>query len=158
MSEATLAGKKILMIEDDPFLYSLLTGKTEELRAEGIEVQISMTAEDGLAKARTLKPDLITLDLVLSGMSGFEFLEQIRKEAGIEQTPVVILSNLSTAADKERAKNLGVVGYMVKANNSLDDIVNSIKNVLRGNPIPQPTATDLPTESTFSGPIIVTLD
>ena len=139
MTESTgLQGKKVVIVEDDPLLYSLLAEKMTLLRTKGVEVFPTLNAEEGLQKVREVKPDLITLDLVLTGMTGFDFLESLRKEAGLEKTPVLILSNLSADADKERAKALGVVAYLVKANNSLSEISNAVEELLLGKPVSTP--------------------
>src|SRR3989344_3173238 len=129
---AVLAGKKILIVEDDPLLHNLLSDKMAQLREKGIEVYPTMNAEEGLAKAKEVQPDLIMLDIVLPGMTGFEFLEHLRKEVGLEKTPVVVLSNLSDDSDKERARGLGVVAYLVKADFSLSEISSAIEELLEG--------------------------
>src|SRR3989338_351671 len=105
----SMKGKKVLIVEDDPLLHSLLMDKLSQLRGKGLEVYLATNAEEGLTKAREVKPDLIMLDLVLPGMTGFEFLEQLRLERGLAATRVVGLSNLSDDSDKEHAKRLGVV-------------------------------------------------
>lgn len=127
--------KKVLIIEDDPLLNGLLLDKFSQLHKKGLEVYLAINAEEGLLKMRELKPDLIMLDLVLPGMTGFEFLERLRREENLTKIPVVILSNLSDVSDKERAKGLGVVAYLVKANLSLSEIVSAIEEVLEGRAI-----------------------
>src|SRR3990167_4645875 len=131
MNSADFMGKKILIVEDDPLLHNLLSDKMAQLREKGIEVYPTMNAEEGLAKAREVIPDLVMLDIVLPGMTGFEFLEQLRKEAGLEKTPVVVLSNLSDDSDKARAKSLGVIAYLVKADFSLGEISSAIEELLQ---------------------------
>jgi len=131
----TLKGKKVIIVEDDPLLHNLLTDKLAQLRAKGLEVYPVMNGEEGLEKAREVKPDLVMLDLVLPGMTGFEFLEKLRAEPGLEKTPVVVLSNLSDDSDKERAKKLGVVAYLVKADFSLSDISSAMEEILEGHAI-----------------------
>ena len=65
-------------------------------------------------------------------MSGFEFLERLRAETALANVPVVILSNLSSDADKERAKSLGVIAYLIKSNFSLKDISGAMEQLLGG--------------------------
>src|SRR3990167_1774050 len=115
-----LKGKKILIIEDDPLLHNLLADKMKQLRDKGVEVFPTMSAEEGLKQAQSSKPDLIMLDLVLPTMNGFEVLQRLRAIPGFEKTPVVVLSNLSADTDKERARSLGVIAYMVKADFSFE--------------------------------------
>lgn len=125
-------GKKVILIEDDPLLHSLLADKMAQLREKGVEVLPVMRAEEGLEEAKKTHPDLILLDLILPTMNGFDFLERLRKEPGLEKTPVVVLSNLSADADKERARSLGVIAYMVKADFSLSEISAAIESILKG--------------------------
>ncbi len=130
-----LNGKKVLVIEDDILLSTLLADNLAHLREKGLEVYTTVNAEDGLVKARDVKPDLILLDLILPGMTGFEFLEQLRKEEALTKMPVIVLSNLSDDSDKERAKNLGVIAYLIKANFSLSEIAGAIEDILHGRTI-----------------------
>lgn len=154
MADTTLAGKKVFVVEDDPLLQHLLADKLSILKEKGAEVHALGSGEEALQKAPEVKPDLIMLDLLLPGMSGFEFLEQLRKVAGFETTPVVILSNLSADADKEKAKSLGVIGYLVKANFSLKEISGAIEKILLGGGA-VPEATEAPSvEKTSEGNII----
>lgn len=125
-------GKKVLIIEDDPLLHTLLADKMIQLREKGVEVAPVMRAEEGLEEAKRLHPDLVLLDLILPSMNGFDFLEALRKAPGLEKTPVVILSNLSADSDKVRAKSLGAVAYMVKADFSLSEISAVVEDLLLG--------------------------
>jgi len=77
-------------------------------------------------------PDAVILDLLLPGMSGFDILARIRSMDGrVKDVPVMILSNLSTSADIERAKLLGAGRFMVKAASSLDQIVAEVKDLAK---------------------------
>ncbi len=125
-----LNGRKILIIEDDPLLSTLLADNLAHLREKGLEVHMASNAEEGLVKAHNVKPDLILLDIILPGMTGFEFLEQLRTEEAFAKTPVIVLSNLSDDSDKEHAKNLGVIAYLIKANFSLSEISGTIEDIL----------------------------
>lgn len=145
MSETSaidFSGKSILIIEDDPLLHNLLADKMKQLRDKGVTVFPTMSAEEGLKQAQESKPDLIMLDLVLPTMDGFEFLRQLRAIPGHEKTPVVVLSNLSADTDKERAKSLGVIAYMVKADFSLSEISAAVEQILQGKQVPPPKPVD----------------
>lgn len=71
--------------------------------------------------------DLILLDIVMPVMDGFECLGGIRT-AKID-TPVMMLSNLSQDEEKNKAKKLGAIDYIVKSNTTLEEIIEKIKNV-----------------------------
>ncbi|MBI2052722.1 MAG: response regulator [Candidatus Ryanbacteria bacterium] len=114
---------KILIIEDDKFLRDLLVGKLEK---EGYKVFIGEDGLKGLAAARETPPHLVLLDLVLPGLNGFEVLSRLRDE----KIPVIVVSNLGSPEDIERAKSLGAKDFLVKAHNTPNEIVERVKKVL----------------------------
>ena len=132
VSMADLKGKKILIVEDDTLLHSLLADKMADLREQGVEVYPTLNADEALAAVATFVPDLILLDLVMPGKNGFEFLQALRKMEHFEHTPVIVLSNLSQEEDRARAKELGVVKFLVKADFSLDEISKEVTSALAG--------------------------
>lgn len=146
-----------MIVEDDPLLHNLLADKMALLREKGVEVLPMVNAEEGLEKAIEAKPDLILLDLVLPGMTGFEFLEKLRGQAGLEKTPVVILSNLSGDEDKERAKKLGVIAYLIKADFSLSEISGAVEEILLGHAMSKHEGDEPSIKKTASGGYMVYL-
>jgi DNA-binding response OmpR family regulator len=121
--------KNILIIEDDQLLRSLCSKK---LAMEGFDVDTAIDAQQGLEKIKNNKPDLILLDLVLPGMSGFEILKIVKAnpDQKIAATPVIILSNLGQESDIKKGKELGAADYLIKATTTTDEIVDKIKNIL----------------------------
>ena len=75
--------------------------------------------------------DLVLLDIILPGKSGFEVLEEIKGDPQIANLPVIIISNLGQEADIEKGRGLGVVDYIVKARISIDDLIKKAKEFLR---------------------------
>jgi two-component system, OmpR family, alkaline phosphatase synthesis response regulator PhoP len=120
--------KKILLIEDDPFLASLLGNR---LKKEGFELETVKTGNDAMKALRANLPDLALLDIILPGKSGFEVLEDIKSEPQISQVPVMIISNLGQDSDVAKGKELGAVEYIVKAKISIDDLVKKVKDFLK---------------------------
>ncbi|MDZ7726294.1 MAG: response regulator [Candidatus Campbellbacteria bacterium] len=121
--------KKVLAVEDDLFLKELLAGKLSD---DEFDVSYAATGEDALELADSEKPDIILLDILLPGMSGFEVLEKLKADEGTKDIPVVILSNFGQTEDIEKGKSLGAVDFLVKANNSLDAIVEKVREVASG--------------------------
>jgi DNA-binding response OmpR family regulator len=119
--------KKILFIEDEMRVQKALSSK---LQAEGYEVISALDGESGLKMAGEKKPDLILLDLILPKKDGFKVLEALKADPGLSAVPVIILSNLESSHDVERALSLGVRGYLAKANYSLDEVSRRVKEVL----------------------------
>jgi DNA-binding response OmpR family regulator len=114
---------RILIVEDDEFLRSLIARKLE---GEKFTVVTAVDGESGLAAAGD-KPDLILLDLLLPGISGFDVLKTLKEKDNLKHIPVIVFSNLGQREDIEKAKNLGVTDYLIKANFTLDDLVVKIK-------------------------------
>lgn len=117
---------KILIVEDDEFLRSLIARKLE---GEGFAIATAVDGEKGLVAAGD-KPDLILLDLLLPGLDGFGVLKALKEKDELKKIPVIVFSNLGQREDIEKAKNLGVTDYLIKANFTLDDLVAKIKGHL----------------------------
>ncbi|MBI3045991.1 MAG: response regulator [Candidatus Harrisonbacteria bacterium] len=120
--------KKILLIEDDPFLSSLLGNR---LKKEGFELVGIKSGSEANKLLKASNPDLVLLDIILPGKSGFEVLEEIKSDPQVAKIPVMIISNLGQALDIEKGRELGVVEYIVKAQVSIDDLVKKIKEYLK---------------------------
>lgn len=125
MSEKT----KVLIVEDDKFLSELLSTK---LVKEGYEVTVALDGESGMEKTLKLKPDIILLDILLPGISGFEVLAKLQKadDPKIAKTPVIILSNFGQESKIQEGLALGAKDYLVKANFTTAEIIEKIKKVL----------------------------
>ncbi len=119
--------KRILVIEDDKFIASLLVGVLEK---EGFEVDLALDGEDGLRKLEAELPDIILLDLILPGINGFEVLEKLKKGDATRKIPVIIISNLGSEEEIQRGLNLGAAAYLVKANILPEDLIKKIKEFL----------------------------
>ena|SRR3989338_1453216 len=118
--------KKFLLVEDDQFLSLLLKNRFEK---DGIAVTVAGDGETALARMRESKPDVVLLDLILPGVSGFEVLEKMRADIELASIPTLIISNLGQTEDIARGKELGAVEYFVKARTSIDDLVFKAKEL-----------------------------
>ena len=123
-----MPNKTILIIEDDKFLRDIAVGKLE---IEGFKLVSAATGAEAIEYLdKNPRPDLIVLDLILPGISGYEVLEKIKQDANLKEIPVIILSNLGQEEDIEKAKKLGAADYLVKAHFSFAEIIKKIKEVL----------------------------
>lgn len=116
--------KKILFIEDEIALQNAVKTVLEN---NGYGFLSAFDGEMGLSLAKTEKPDLVLLDLILPKVNGFEVLESLLKDENTKKIPIIVLTNLEGGADIEKALSLGVKTYLVKSNYSLDDILSKIK-------------------------------
>ncbi len=119
--------KIVLLIEDDPAISSMYQKKLEQ---EGFKVIIADNGYDGLKLAKSKKPNLILLDIILPQIDGFSVLGAIRDNKKIKETPVIILTNLSTEEDKIKGKILGAKDYLVKANLTPTEVSKKVKKYI----------------------------
>jgi len=119
--------KTILFIEDESALQKTFR---EILKQEGYEMTSALDGEVGLRLAETQKPDLILLDLILPRVHGFEVLKKLKEDKETKDIPVIVLTNLEGLGDVEKAIELGATTYLVKAQYSLEEVVQKIKKAL----------------------------
>ena len=120
--------KKILFIEDEPALQESFKSA---FARKGYELMQAMDGDDGLARMRVDKPDMVLLDLILPKKHGFEVLQEMKNDAVLKELPVIVLTNLENSEDVEKALELGATTYLVKANYSLEEIVQKVEEALR---------------------------
>lgn len=120
---------KVLLVEDDAFLSSLLKNR---LQKENLEVSYAADGDEALNFLQTNNPDLILLDIILPKKSGFEVMEEIRNNPQIQgkEIPIIIISNLGQPEDIVRGQDLGAIEYFIKAKTSIDELVAKIKGFL----------------------------
>lgn len=119
---------KILIVEDDDFLRSLAVTKLEK---ESFQVSMGANGEEGLALAQQELPDLIILDLMLPIKSGFDVLKELKADDATKNIKVIVFSNLGEESDIKTCLDMGANDYLVKANFTLDELVEKIKNLLK---------------------------
>lgn len=119
---------KILIVDDDKFLLNMYSIKFQK---EQFQVT---TASDGKSALDTLKngliPDAIVLDIVMPIMDGLEMLDNMRKLNLAKEATVLILSNQGQSSDIEKAKRLGIDGYIVKATTIPSEVVTEVLRML----------------------------
>lgn len=120
---------RILLVEDEPLLGNLLK---QRLGREGFEVDLVRDGEKALEALSASPPDLMLLDIILPKISGFELMEKIQADPAMHNVPIVIVSNLGQETDLEKGRQLGAVGYFIKAKISMEDLVAQIKSFLMG--------------------------
>lgn len=116
----------VLVVEDEPLLGNLLRQRLEK---EGFKVVLARDGESALESLRETIPSLILLDIILPKLSGFEVMEKINSDPTLSSNkiPVVIISNLGQTSDVEHGQALGAIGYFVKAQLSIEDLVSRVK-------------------------------
>lgn len=118
--------KKILVVEDDPDISTIYSFV---LRQEGYEVAAAFNGLQALDQIVTFKPDVMLLDLMMPEMDGIGVLEAMHNDTKFASLKpiVLVMTNLNQPAMKERAKELGASGYIVKVNIVPHDIITIVE-------------------------------
>jgi CheY-like chemotaxis protein len=118
--------KRILIVEDDRVLRRACE---VGLRKRGFEVVTAEHGGQGLQLALGGTFDLVLLDMLMPVMNGLEMLRALRQQETGPPVPVLVLSNSSTLGGGSDTDRLGVSGYMVKANLSLESLAKIVSNL-----------------------------
>lgn len=119
--------KRLLLVEDDRFLRRACE---VSLRQRGFSVTSAVDGEEGLRLARSEPWDLILLDMLLPKLSGLEVLKTLRRNGATRGLRVLVLSNSSREQDVQEVTQLGVEGYLVKSNLSLQELGDRVTRIL----------------------------
>ena len=103
--------KKILIVEDYPATSKMVA---DILEMEGFQAVIAADGTSGLEKARSEKPDLILLDIMLPGINGLEVCSQIKADAATKSIPVILVSVKTSEEDVKLGLSKGANGYVAK--------------------------------------------
>jgi DNA-binding response OmpR family regulator len=118
--------RRILVIDDDAELVELLSFS---LRRAGFGVAMAVDGIDGLQKARSLRPDLVLLDLMLPQVDGFAVCEILRRDPTTRSTPIIIVSAMSSQLSRLTGLECGANEYITKPF-SLGSLVARIETVV----------------------------
>ena len=120
--------KKILFIEDDTTLQESLG---QVLKGAGFEVFHALNGEDGLKLAGEERPDVVLLDLILPKINGFDVLKELKGSDNTKHIPVIVLTNLESPEDIQKALFSGASTYLLKASYELEDVLAKVKKALQ---------------------------
>lgn len=117
--------KKVLLIEDEP---NIIEAVSFILSRDGWDVKTHSNGHDAVDAVRNRTPDLIILDVMLPGKSGFDILREIRSDQQFALTPVLMLTARGQVKDREMAEKAGASRYMTKpfSNAEVLDAVRSM--------------------------------
>jgi len=127
--------KKILLIEDDADLYSLIQYNLEK---EGFTIAGAQTGKGAVELARRERPDLVILDIMLPDANGLEICKGIRSDSDLAHLPVIFLTARAAETDRIVGLELGANDYIVKPF-FIRELVARIKVHFRGQPAPSRT-------------------
>jgi two-component system, OmpR family, response regulator len=116
---------RLLVVDDEPNIVELLSAS---LRFAGFEVATATNGQEALTTARTFRPDLALLDVMMPGMDGFELVRRLRGEGA--RVPLLFLTARDATEDKVTGLTLGGDDYVTKPF-SLDEVLARIRAILR---------------------------
>lgn len=120
--------KKILIIEDELAYMQLLN---DQLTEKGYEIIEAKDGEEGLAIAKSQKPDLILLDITMPKMDGIEMLSKLRKDAYGKAAKIIILTNFEPDEKIiEKVLKDQPFCYLMKSDIQFSELVEKIKEIL----------------------------
>ena len=118
--------KKVLIADDEP---NIVISLEFLLRREGFEVVVAVDGEEALTKARTEKPDLVLLDVMMPKMNGFDVCQAIRADADLAGMRVLMLTAKGRETEVSKGLGLGADAYMTKPF-STRDLVAQVRLLL----------------------------
>jgi CheY-like chemotaxis protein len=119
---------KILIVDDDYFLLNMYSLK---FKNRGMQVEVAGGSKEALDKLENgLKPDIIMLDIIMPSIDGLSLLEELRQKDLVGDSAVIMLTNQGLQEDIDRAKSLGVDGYIVKATSVPSEVVDEVERIM----------------------------
>lgn len=102
----------------------------DALKANGYETECAYDGEEAVSKCKMVKPDLVILDIMMPKLDGISVLWEIKADQETAKIPVLVLTNLSDIETISKIIEAGAVDYLLKSDQSTDDIVKKVKEVL----------------------------
>lgn len=106
-----MAGPIVLVVDDDPVIQNLLEVNFE---MEGYTVYVASDGLAGLEMARSRRPDVVVLDVMMPGMNGLEVARTLRDDAGTSDIPIIVVSAKAQESDLSAGRAAGVDDYVTK--------------------------------------------
>jgi DNA-binding response OmpR family regulator len=119
--------KRVLIVEDDRFLAKAYQVAFSRIQ---LETEMAFNGVEALQKVNSWKPDLILLDILLPLKDGFEVLKELKADKRTKGIPVLIASNLGQPKEITKGKELGAIGYIIKSDTSISDVISLICQTL----------------------------
>jgi two-component system alkaline phosphatase synthesis response regulator PhoP len=122
--------KKILIVDDEPFIRTLLEETLEEFEDEGVELLIASNGIEGWEIIQQERPDLIFLDVMMPKMSGYEVCQRIKEDNALSDIYVIMLTAKGQEVDRERGQEVGADEYVTKPFDP-DHIIERAQEILQ---------------------------
>ena len=121
---------KILIVDDEPKARQMLAETLEELEGRGVQVIVAGNGMEALEAIRQQKPDLVFLDVLMPKMNGLEVCEAVKKQLGMTDVYIVMLTTKGQDYENQRVMELGADSFMMKPIDP-DEVYERALKVLR---------------------------
>jgi two-component system alkaline phosphatase synthesis response regulator PhoP len=121
--------KKILIVDDEPFIRTLLEQALEDFEDKGVILLTAGDGEEALRLAQTERPDLVLLDVMMPCLSGYEVCRQIKTDAELNGIYVILLTARGQEGDRLRGEDVGADEYLTKPFDP-DEIIGRAQEIL----------------------------
>jgi two-component system, OmpR family, alkaline phosphatase synthesis response regulator PhoP len=120
---------KILIVDDEPHIRMLIEQTLEELEDEGVDFLTAVNGEEALAMICDEKPNLVFLDVMMPKMNGIEVCRRVKKELGLNEVYIVLLTAKGQELDRQKGQEVGADIYMTKPFNP-ETLLSKAREVL----------------------------
>jgi DNA-binding response OmpR family regulator len=115
--------KRVLLVEDDAFVSKAYA---HFISRSGYQVDVAMNVIEARKKIASHIPNIILLDVIMPGINGFEYLEELKRGPKSRNIPVIMISNLCQESAISRCRKLGAADYLIKSNFFMRDVIERI--------------------------------
>jgi len=121
--------KKILIVDDEVYIRTLMEQALEDLEEEGVEILLAQEGNEGLRFAREQKPDLMFLDIMMPKKNGYEVCEEIKGDPELKNIYIIMLTGKGQATDRAWGEEVRANEYITKPFNP-DEILQKASDIL----------------------------
>ena len=118
---------RVLVVDDDDVIRQLIT---VNLELEGFEVFTAVDGQDALDKVKDVQPEVITLDVMMPRLDGWEAAERLRADPETAHIKVILLSARAQEADIQRGTRIGVDAYLTKPFDP-DELIDTVRRLIQ---------------------------
>jgi DNA-binding response OmpR family regulator len=121
--------RKILVVDDERMLHMMLKSV---FASHGFEIISAFTGEEGLVLAKSERPELVILDVIMPGIKGREVCKRLKADLATRHIPVLFLTAKDSDDDVQAEREAGAVGHVTKPINSMS-LLREVKKILQVN-------------------------
>lgn len=118
---------KVLVVEDDPYVFELYKRLFD---LKDFSTDVAKNGKEGVEKAKSFKPDIILMDIMMPVMDGIESLKRIKSDDETKHIPIIMLTNLDDQISYETAINNGADSFMIKSDFTPRQVLDKCKQLL----------------------------